>query len=72
MINCLIDVVVLPNRSSDSGSDMELAGSGSDMDLQGSSDEEDSAQGDDNDGDELRPEMFPVEGIYKSTQERAE
>jgi hypothetical protein len=50
---------------------MELAGSGSDMDLQGSSDEEASAPGDDEDG-ELRPEMFPIEGIYKSNAERAE
>lgn len=52
---------------------MELGGSGSDMDLQGSSDEDGSAQGDaDDDDGELRPDMFPVEGIYKSTAERAE
>jgi hypothetical protein len=50
---------------------MDIGGSGSDMDLQGSSDEDASAQEDDEDG-ELRPDMFPVEGIYKSTTERAE
>lgn len=49
---------------------MELAGSGSDMDLQGSSDEEGLADNDD--PEELRPDMFPVDGIYKSSQERAE
>ena len=52
---------------------MEVAAdSGSDMDLQGCSDEDASAQDDDKDGDDLRPEMFPVEGIYRSKQEQAE
>lgn len=50
---------------------MEIAGSGSDMDLQGDSDEDGSPQADEVEG-ELRPDMFPVDGIYKSTAERAE
>jgi hypothetical protein len=49
---------------------MELGGSGSDMDLQGSS--EDEANGNDEDEDEARPEMYPLEGIYKDTQDRAQ
>lgn len=51
---------------------MELAGSGSDMDIQQSdSDADDAAPADDGDDDEVRPDMFPLEGVYKDAQDRA-